>query len=70
MTLPDDMYMGEQQHRAATTVRNILHCAEELDAIMCEGGLMAVRVEEPRIIEALMKLHNLLYYVLNHQEAA
>ena len=65
MTLPDDMYMGEQSHRAATAVRDILSRAEELYGLRSEGegGWRAIKVEEPDLLKAMVDLQNLLCWV-------
>jgi len=73
MTLPDDMYMGEQSHRAHTAVRDIISRAQELSALSAEaeGGWRAVKVEEPELIKAMAKLHNLLWWIHDyHRDGA
>jgi hypothetical protein len=68
MTLPDDMYMGEQSHRAHTAIRDIINRARELDALKseAEGGWRALKVEEPHLLKAMVDLQNLLCWVYDY----
>ena len=67
MTLPDSMFMGEQSHTVAMAARGL---ESEINAIWREienGGLLAVQCEAPRLVESLMHLHNLVYYIEAHR---